>query len=60
MKKNNALRTAAVLLIIAIVTACFACELLTANAGIELGFWPFPIELTMHHMTNLFGGILWR
>ncbi len=40
MKKNVALRVAAIVFLLVIISLCFVCELMVSNAGLELGFLP--------------------
>ncbi len=40
MKKNVALRVAAVLFLLVIISLCFVCELMVSNAGLEHSFLP--------------------
>lgn len=40
MKKNIALRIAAVSFLLVLISACFLSELMVGNAGLEHGFFP--------------------
>ncbi len=40
MKKNVALRVAAIVFLLVIISLCFVCELMVSNAGLEHGFLP--------------------
>ncbi len=44
MKRNNALRAAVIVLILAIITGCFASRILARNAGLESGVLPYHFE----------------
>lgn len=44
MQKNIALRTAAVLFILAVITGCFASSIFAKNAGLTHGFLPYRFE----------------
>ncbi len=40
MKKNVALRVAAIIFLLVIISLCFVCELMVSNAGLEHTFLP--------------------
>lgn len=44
MNKNTALRVAVIVLILTIITGCFASRILARNAGIDSGVLPHHFE----------------
>ncbi len=45
MKKNIALRVAAIIFLLVIISLCFVCELVVSNAGLEHTFLPQLAEI---------------
>ncbi len=57
MKKNVALRVAAILFLVTIIAACFVSELLVTDAGLEHSFLPYTLLVQVDLNPIALGGI---
>lgn len=53
MKKNVALRVAAILFILTIITGCFASQILAENAGLTQAFLPHSFSAVVQMTANI-------